>query len=35
MNNNAFELGEEIQVRLVEYRLHPDMWLKYDLTKMI
>ncbi len=34
MNNNAFELGEEIQVRLVEYRLHPDMWLKYDLTKI-
>lgn len=34
MDNNAFELGEELQVRLVAYRLHPDMWLKYDLSKI-
>jgi len=34
MNNNAFDLGEEIKVRSVEYRLHRDLWQKYDLSKI-
>lgn len=32
MNSSAFELGQEIKLKTLSYRLHQELWCKYDLT---
>ena len=34
MIDSAFELGEEIKLRQLAYSLHPELWVKYDLTAL-
>lgn len=34
MLNSAFELGEELTLRTIHYKLHPAMWSRYDLSKI-
>lgn len=33
MNGTAFTLGEEIELRKVEYKLHGELWKKYQLER--
>lgn len=32
MNDSAFNLGEEISLKTLKYKLHQTLWLKYDLS---
>ena len=34
MLSSAFDLGEEINLRKVEFTLHPKLWSKYDLSAL-
>lgn len=34
MLNSAFQLGEELNLRTIRYKLHPTLWTKYDLSKI-
>lgn len=34
MNQSAFELGEQINNRKIEYKLHEVLWGKYDLSQV-
>lgn len=34
MLNSAFELGEELNLRTISYKLHPNLWNRYDLSKI-
>ncbi|HCY76479.1 MAG TPA: hypothetical protein DHV28_11210 [Ignavibacteriales bacterium] len=34
MLNSAFQLGEELNLRTISYKLHPTMWSRYDLSKI-
>ena len=34
MLNSAFQLGEELTLRTISYKLHPAMWIRYDLSKI-
>ena len=34
MNGNAFSLGEELELRKVEYKLHRDLWNKFNITSL-
>jgi len=34
MLNSAFHLGEEIKLKTVQYRLHQNLWKRYDLSSL-
>lgn len=34
MNDSAFILGEELELRKVEYKLHPDLWSKFNFPNL-
>ncbi|TLD41181.1 MAG: hypothetical protein JETT_2563 [Candidatus Jettenia ecosi] len=34
MLNSAFHLGEEIKLKTVQYRLHQNLWKRYDLSTL-
>ena len=34
MISSAFDLGEELKLRTVEYPFHPKLWTKYDLSEI-
>lgn len=34
MLNSAFDLGEEIKLKTVQYRLHQNLWKRYDLSAL-
>lgn len=34
MNDSAFQLGEQIKLRTVEYKLHSDLWNKFNFPNL-
>jgi len=34
MLNSAFQLGEELNLRTISYKLHPNLWTRYKLSEI-